>query len=375
MSRRIGAAGAGAGNTRSPAWTPIRRKRKEPWPHAAMCPRALACHLARVFEHHPGECLMPRIRSIKPSFFRSEDVSALPLRARLTWIGLWTQCDDQGRAKDNAKLIKGDIWPLDSVNLRDIEEDLATLAAHQRIVRYEVDGKRYLEIVNWHAHQAISKPSPSRIPPSSDGRILTSEEPPEDLDDEPEPDPSDQTPVGLPEDSGRTPAGKGKERKGGEGKGGDVRASAGEAAPAPIDPGSDPPPIRCPDHVKTLDPPPCRACRTARELRERWDLDRVAAAAAAQSGAARERAEAARAAINACDQCDSTGYLSAGQLCHHDPANSDRVNRGLEAARAGIGSRPRPRNSAPSPGDNIAEASARRRAAEAAHKASTEEVS
>lgn len=41
---------------------------------------------------------MAKIRSIKPDFFTSEDVSALPLRARLTWIGLWTHCDDHGRA-------------------------------------------------------------------------------------------------------------------------------------------------------------------------------------------------------------------------------------------------------------------------------------
>jgi hypothetical protein len=34
-------------------------------------------------------------------------------RARLTWIGLWTQCDDQGRTKDHVKLIKADVWPPD----------------------------------------------------------------------------------------------------------------------------------------------------------------------------------------------------------------------------------------------------------------------
>jgi hypothetical protein len=115
---------------------------------------------------------VPRIRTIKPSFFRSEDVAVLPLRARLTWIGLWTHCDDQGRTKDNARLIKGDIWPLDSVSLRDIEEDLETLAAQGRIVRYEVDGRRYLEIVNWSEHQKIDRPSQSKIPPPSDGRIV-----------------------------------------------------------------------------------------------------------------------------------------------------------------------------------------------------------
>jgi hypothetical protein len=105
--------------------------------------------------------------------------------------------------------------------------------------------------------------------------------------------------------------------------------------PPASDPGSDPPPLRCEQHIKTLDPPPCRACRTAREGREQWDREHVAAAAVAQSTSARERAETGRAAINACDQCDSTGYLRGG-LCHHDPANVDRVNRGIAAARSAI---------------------------------------
>lgn len=107
---------------------------------------------------------MARIRTIKPSFFQSDDVSALPLRARLTWIGLWTQCDDAGRTKDHARLIKAAIWPLDNVSLADVEEDLSTLAAHGRIVRYEVDGQRYLEVTNWSEHQRIDRPTPSKIP-------------------------------------------------------------------------------------------------------------------------------------------------------------------------------------------------------------------
>ena len=116
---------------------------------------------------------MARIRSIKPSFFRSEDVSALPLRARLTWIGLWTHCDDQGRTKDNVRLIKGDVWPLDNVTLADVEEDLSTLAAHGRIVRYEVGGKRYLEVANWSKHQKIDRPTASLLPAPSEGTITS----------------------------------------------------------------------------------------------------------------------------------------------------------------------------------------------------------
>jgi hypothetical protein len=175
---------------------------------------------------------VPRIRTIKPSFFRSDDVSALPLRARLTWVGLWTQCDDQGRTKDHARLIKADIWPLDNVSLADIEEDLETLAEHGRIVRYEVDGQRYLEIVNWHDHQTIQKPTRSKIPAPPDG-----------------------TTEPLPETYGSPTS-----RKGREGKGRDAHAR------------EPPPPRTCPKHPNGTEDP-CRACGTARLAAESWAVD------------------------------------------------------------------------------------------------------
>lgn len=107
---------------------------------------------------------MARIRTIKPSFFASESVSLLPMRTRLTWIGLWTHCDDEGRCQDNVKLIKAALWPLDDVSLKDVESDLNTLADRRKITRYEVDGRRYLQIRRWHDHQRINRPSPSHIP-------------------------------------------------------------------------------------------------------------------------------------------------------------------------------------------------------------------
>jgi hypothetical protein len=201
---------------------------------------------------------MSRIRSIKPGFFKSEDVSALPLRARLTWIGLWTHCDDAGRTKDNVKLIKADVWPLDDVSLRDVEDDLSTLAAHGRIVRYEVGGQRYLEITNWRDHQRIDKPSPSRLPPAPETTTIN----------------STNGPGTLPDTSGSPPAGKGGERKGGEGRG---RVRARETPP-PATPDTDPPtpepPPRCAEHLDNPNPPPCGPCADARRNHATWDADR-----------------------------------------------------------------------------------------------------
>jgi hypothetical protein len=178
-----------------------------------------------------------RIRTYKPSFFRSEDVSVLPLRARLTWLGIWTQCDDQGRTKDNVKLIKADVWPLDPVSLADIEEDLITLAGHGRIVRYEVDGQRYLEVVNWDDHQKISHPSKSKIPAPSYPQAIP------------------------PEGSGSALEGSSGEGKGREGKGGDARASPE-------------PPRQCPPHTNNPNPGPCGPCADARRAHAQWETDR-----------------------------------------------------------------------------------------------------
>lgn len=257
---------------------------------------------------------MARIRTIKPSFFRSEDVSALPLRARLTWIGLWTQCDDSGRTKDNARLIKGDIWPLDDVSLRDIEDDLETLAAHGRIVRYEVDGRRYLAITNWRDHQTIHKASESRYP-----------EPPDPL-----PHSSGTSAAPVPEHGGTGDPWKGKEGKGREG----TRAR-GDTNP-------NAPPRHCPEHEDQPDPPPCGACADARRHREKWDREQAAVAAAEQSRRAREQAETARLAIAACRLCDDQGYR--GRVpCTHDPNAETRARSGLAAARAAAPARKEPR--------------------------------
>lgn len=184
---------------------------------------------------------MARIRTYKPSFFRSEDVASLTFRARLTWLGLWPHCDDEGRMKDNAKLIKGDVWPLDDVSLEDVEQDLADLAAGGRIVRYEVDGRRYLAVTNWLEHQRIQKPTPSKIPPP----------------------PGSGSPTGRDGDqSGSATGGKGREE---EGKGGEGERVSALTPP----PGSRP---RCQRHAHLPDDDPgpaCVGCRDARHAVEK----------------------------------------------------------------------------------------------------------
>jgi hypothetical protein len=106
---------------------------------------------------------MARIRSIKPEFFTSLSNSELSIPARLTFIGLWTHCDDEGRCIDDARLIKAALWPLER-SVKAVEADLCDLAAAQKITRYAADGHPILAIVKWRTHQVINRPKASRYP-------------------------------------------------------------------------------------------------------------------------------------------------------------------------------------------------------------------
>ena len=68
---------------------------------------------------------MPRIRTIKPDAFKSDSLSSVPRGTRWTFAGLWTYADDEGRARDNARLIHAELYPLDEeVTVEDVESDL-----------------------------------------------------------------------------------------------------------------------------------------------------------------------------------------------------------------------------------------------------------
>lgn len=108
---------------------------------------------------------MARIRSIKPGFCTSVSIAALSIPARLHFAMLWTYADDAGRGLDNPLLIKAALWPLDvDVDSEQIEVWQAELDDHDRIHRYEVDGKRYFEVVNFTEHQKPNRPADSLLP-------------------------------------------------------------------------------------------------------------------------------------------------------------------------------------------------------------------
>lgn len=110
---------------------------------------------------------MPRIRSLKHTFFSDERLAEYPRDVRLTFIGLITHADDEGRLKGDPRLVKADVWPLDDdITAAVVSEHLSRLASGEnpRIDWYVVDGLRYIAIRNFKKHQYIQKPRPSDIP-------------------------------------------------------------------------------------------------------------------------------------------------------------------------------------------------------------------
>lgn len=106
---------------------------------------------------------MARARNIKPAFFMNEDLVELPFQDRLLFIGLWTLADREGRLEDRPKRIKMEIFPADDVN---VDESLTRLASTGMIVRYQVAGSRYIQIVNFLKHQRPhGQEKASEIPP------------------------------------------------------------------------------------------------------------------------------------------------------------------------------------------------------------------
>lgn len=115
-----------------------------------------------------------RIRSIKPEFWRSDDIDALAIPDRLLFIGLWSYVDDNGVGLFSVKDIVGDLFAGDM--LRDsnetlirVKEGLKALFERGLIEIYSQDGNTYLAITNWGKHQRVPNPNKPRYPrPSAD---------------------------------------------------------------------------------------------------------------------------------------------------------------------------------------------------------------
>lgn len=144
---------------------------------------------------------MARIRTIKPEFWKHEDLSDLPADTHMLAGALLSYADDFGYFNANPKLIRAECCPLREL-LVSVPDSLRSL---QEIGYIEVgngdDGKAYGRIVSFTEHQRVSHPTDSKIAKKTIAWGVSGEAP---------------EPLGKPSEP-LAPEGKGKEQ--GTGKG------------------------------------------------------------------------------------------------------------------------------------------------------------
>lgn len=94
-----------------------------------------------------------RIRTIKPDFFKNEDVAGLKPLTRILFQGLWCMADRRGRLEDRPKRIKAEVLPYDDY---DADKGLDELVKCGLIARYEAESKKCLQIHGFERHQRIT---------------------------------------------------------------------------------------------------------------------------------------------------------------------------------------------------------------------------
>jgi len=111
---------------------------------------------------------MPRIRYLKPDFFKDDDLAELPYETRIFYAGLWCFADREGRLENRLMRLKVEIFPYDKV---DIAKCLQQLSSPKKssgkpfIQIYSNNGQQFIQIINWERHQKPHHTEKSSIIP------------------------------------------------------------------------------------------------------------------------------------------------------------------------------------------------------------------
>lgn len=199
--------------------------------------------------------MMKRRRWIRPEFFSDEDVLALPIPARQTFLGLMLYADPYGRERVNTRLMKAAVWPLDDeIKPETVEDHLVLLAERGLIRTYGANGREYFEI-SWDGFIPDKDPAISDVPAPT---AMTSARIPE------------SAPIRQRALSASSAGRQRKEREGGGwGEGEGVRESSEHAGEG----GAAPPAPFCPRHPSGTDRP-CKPCGNARLAFRAWQAQR-----------------------------------------------------------------------------------------------------
>lgn len=112
---------------------------------------------------------MARIRTIKPEFWEDEQVGALCRDARLLFIAIWTNSDDEGLLRWSAPFLKSAAFAYDDdIDVAAVERLMEELTEKYLVICYQPSPQQKIGwVLNFHKHQKINRPTPSRLAPPS----------------------------------------------------------------------------------------------------------------------------------------------------------------------------------------------------------------
>ena len=93
-------------------------------------------------------------RMIDGKIRHSQTFQKFTYRQRDLWHGLIEVADDQGRLPGNLPNVRSLVWPADDISLEDVDKDLSVLKRAGNIIRYDIEGCKYIQITNWQKYQA-----------------------------------------------------------------------------------------------------------------------------------------------------------------------------------------------------------------------------
>lgn len=108
---------------------------------------------------------MARKRMLDPSLWDSETFGALSFGARILWIGIISNADDEGRIKASEAYLRANVFRYDDPDSLSVHEWLSELSVSEALVLYEVSGHAYAYLPKWLEYQKINRPSKSKLPP------------------------------------------------------------------------------------------------------------------------------------------------------------------------------------------------------------------
>ena len=116
-------------------------------------------------------------RLIRESCCTSETLNALSHFEERFWWHLLVNCDDYGRMDGRHAVLKSRLFPLmEGVTIASMGVALQKLASVGLVMLYEVEGRPYVQVVNWDKHQRVRAKRSKYPAPGDSGRQMPTDD-------------------------------------------------------------------------------------------------------------------------------------------------------------------------------------------------------